>query len=307
MRIWIAVIVGLCFALTGSATAVVASDFPPTPQDAVNDYANLLTESQRFSLEGISRQLLSDTGDFLAVAIIETLGDTSMADYATGLFEAWGIGDADKDNGVLILLAMAEQEMAIEVGYGLEHVLTDARSGQIIDLMRPHFQNNDFKAGLEAGMTAIAERLSEVDNRLPEAAAPVRANTGATVFRVLLYLLLGVVAVFLGWVLFTAYKRYSASQVARRPECHTPLEKTETVKERPTQTREGIMLLQFSCPNCGYESKKEDPLFWDNFIWRRELGMGQGMGSGSGPGAGSGGGSGYGGGRSGGGGARGGW
>ena len=65
------------------------------------------------------------------MATVTSLDGMAVEDYATRLFEAWGVGQADKDNGVLVLVAPTEREMRIEVGYGLEGVLPDGLAGQI--------------------------------------------------------------------------------------------------------------------------------------------------------------------------------
>ncbi len=139
------------------ATAPAAGSSFPVARGAVNDYIELFSQTEAAHLEAISQELLDKTGAALVVAIIDTLGNSSLENYATDLFGEWGIGSQDQDNGVLILLAMREREVAIEVGYGLEGILTDARSGTVLrELMLPAFGQNDFFEGMDRGMRAIA-------------------------------------------------------------------------------------------------------------------------------------------------------
>ncbi len=81
--------------------------------------------------------------------------------YAAQWAQKWKIGQADKDNGVLFLIAKDDKKMAIQVGYGLEHLLTDAMSRRVIELIvAPHFKQNDYYAGIDAGTTSMMDILS---------------------------------------------------------------------------------------------------------------------------------------------------
>jgi uncharacterized protein len=87
-------------------------------------------------------------------------GDVDTA--AVDLFEAWGIGKKGKNNGVLILCAVEDRRIRIEVGYGLEGILPDAKAGRIIDqLMLPHFRAGDLPTGLASGTLAVATVIAE--------------------------------------------------------------------------------------------------------------------------------------------------
>src|SRR5690606_20104641 len=83
-----------------------------------------------------------------------------IEEYANRLFRAWGLGQKDKNNGVLLLVAPNEREVRIEVGYGLEGTLTDALSSRIIhEIMLPAFRSSDMPGGVEAGTLAILKVL----------------------------------------------------------------------------------------------------------------------------------------------------
>jgi uncharacterized protein len=85
-----------------------------------------------------------------------------MSDFAVRLFERWGIGGADQDDGVLLIAAIAERDVRIEVGYGLEGVINDAAAGRILDTaVLPYFREEDYPSGLAAGAVAIASRIAE--------------------------------------------------------------------------------------------------------------------------------------------------
>jgi uncharacterized protein len=131
----------------------------PSPSGLVNDYAGVLSSSQKQEIEGITTALEKNTGAELAVVIVKTVAPLDSKLYAVKLFEKWGIGKKGVDNGVLLLLAMEERRVEIEVGYGLEGVLTDSICGKILD----NFAVPNFKKGdVGEGMLQTAQALSKV-------------------------------------------------------------------------------------------------------------------------------------------------
>jgi uncharacterized protein len=105
---------------------------PGSPSGYVNDFADILTLDRRTKLSEQIHQYKERTGNEIGIAIIQTTGDESIEQYAVQLFQEWGIGKKDEDNGALLLLAIQDRKLRIEVGYGLEGVLTDAKSAHII-------------------------------------------------------------------------------------------------------------------------------------------------------------------------------
>lgn len=138
------------------ATGAVSAQTFPDPQGYVNDFAGLLSSQARGQLEGYLSQLETDTGAQVAVVTVKSLEGSTVEDYASRLFERWGIGKKGQDNGVLFLVALEERKLRIEVGYGLESVLTDSRCGRIRDNdVVPFFKKNDYEKGITAGVNAI--------------------------------------------------------------------------------------------------------------------------------------------------------
>ncbi len=133
----------------------------PSPSGAVNDYAGLLTSSQRQELEQNLRGFFDRTGAAIVVATFESLDGVPIEDYAVGLFGKWKIGQKGKDFGLLILVAKEERKIRFEVGYGLEPVIPDGRAGEIIRTqMTPRFREGDFAAGILAAVAEV-ERILE--------------------------------------------------------------------------------------------------------------------------------------------------
>jgi len=138
-----------------AAIPALAADFPP-PQGFVSDFAGLLSTGARANLEAQLTQLEKDTTAEVAVATVTGLEGDTIEGYAVRLFEAWGIGQKDKDNGVLFVIAPVEHKVRIEVGYGLESILTDGRCGRILDdEVLPSFKAGDYETGILQGAVAI--------------------------------------------------------------------------------------------------------------------------------------------------------
>lgn len=106
----------------------------PTVQFYVNDFAQVLSDETESYIMEKSAALAQQTGAQIVVATVETLAGEEPQSYALNLARAWGIGGAEQDNGVLILLAPTQGEIRVEVGRGLEGALNDAKVGRMIDL-----------------------------------------------------------------------------------------------------------------------------------------------------------------------------
>ncbi len=129
--------------------ALLAYQSPGKPTGFVNDFAALLGDENKGFIENKLSQLQKDTGDEISIVVIRSLGDDTIENYAAYLFQEWGIGKAGKDNGVLVLVALDDHKMRIEVGYGLEGRLTDIQSSYIINnIMKPNFKAGNFFQGI---------------------------------------------------------------------------------------------------------------------------------------------------------------
>jgi uncharacterized protein len=141
-------------------TWAVAKDIPPLT-GSVNDTANLIPTDQRQRIEAQLAQFEKQTGDQVAVLTVDSLDDEAIEDYANKVARAWALGQKGKDNGVLLLVSKGDHKMRIEVGYGLEPVLTDLQAGVIRDqIIIPYFKKGDFGGGIEAGVNAILSTIN---------------------------------------------------------------------------------------------------------------------------------------------------
>jgi uncharacterized protein len=135
--------------------SALALDFPALTGRVV-DQAGVMTPESRSDIEAKSKELEDKSGIQLVVATVKSLQGNDVETYANELFRFWKLGEAKKNNGVLLLVAPAEHKVRIEVGYGLEGTLTDALSSVIISTaILPRFKTGDFSGGIERGVDGI--------------------------------------------------------------------------------------------------------------------------------------------------------
>jgi uncharacterized protein len=143
-----------------ASLAFAAVNYPPLAGRVV-DQADVIPPSTKSAIESKLRDLEDKSGIQLVVASVNSLDGLDVETYANGLFRAWKLGEAKKNNGVLFLVAPNERKMRIEVGYGLEGTLTDALSKIILtSAVAPRFKARDYGAGIERGVEGIIEVLS---------------------------------------------------------------------------------------------------------------------------------------------------
>ena len=137
-----------------------ALDFPALSGRVVDD-ANVMTANARSDIEAKSKELEDKSEIQLVVATVKSLQGSDIETFANQLFRFWKLGEAKKNNGVLLLVAPKEHKVRIEVGYGLEGTLTDAASSVIISsVMVPRFKAGDFSGGITGGVAGIINVLS---------------------------------------------------------------------------------------------------------------------------------------------------
>ncbi len=139
----------------------LASVIPPATYDFyVNDYVGLLDSEDREYIIEHSKQLYELTGAQIVVVTIDTIGDQVLEEVSLNLLRDWGIGSKEKNNGVLMLVAIDDRKSRIEIGYGLEGALPDGKTGWIQDeYMIPWFAQGDYAIGIMDGYKVL---LSEV-------------------------------------------------------------------------------------------------------------------------------------------------
>lgn len=132
----------------------------PTLQQRVTDEAGVLnaTDVQQITTQIVA--LEKKTGHQLAVLTVDTTGDDSIEEYATRVFDAWKLGDKQRDDGLLLVMAKTDRTVRIEVGYGLEGDFTDVQAARVINgSIIPHFKQGEMGPGLVAGVQSISRQL----------------------------------------------------------------------------------------------------------------------------------------------------
>ena len=139
----------------------------------VHDFAGILPQEMVAELESELRKIKAETTAEFAVVTVDSLDGDDIDSYANAMFNSWGLGDREKNNGILFLIAPNERRTRIEVGYGLEPLLTDSLSGQIHDdYVVPYFKKGDMPGGILSGTNEIIRLLRQY----PEAARGVAGS-----------------------------------------------------------------------------------------------------------------------------------
>jgi uncharacterized protein len=147
----------------------------PALKGHVNDNAGILDRLDEQNIENYLTQFENASSIQIGLLTIQSLEGENLEDYSIRVADAWKLGQKGKDNGVLVLIAMKEKKIRLEVGYGLEGSLTDAKSGYIVrNYFLPSFKKGDFYMGIVAGIQAITGVLSDELNITDEQIAQSR-------------------------------------------------------------------------------------------------------------------------------------
>lgn len=157
-KVFLGLILGL-FSLTFLSWAKpgLAQDISIAPPTGfINDRANIISEPTQQELEAKLENFKSETGHEIAVLTLGSLQGLSIETLAVEVFEDWGIGKAGQDNGLLLLIALSERKVKIEVGYGLEPYITDAEAGRIIrNVIAPEFKKQNYESGINQAIDRL--------------------------------------------------------------------------------------------------------------------------------------------------------
>lgn len=157
--------VALAAGLAITVTPALALEVPkaPTLERPIVDQTGTLSEQQIAALASQIAEGRIKKDYQIGILVIESLEGTAIEDYSIKVARGWGIGTKDQNNGILILVAMQDREMRIEVGRGLEGDVTDLESGRIIrNIMRPAFRNNDYYGGISGAVREIQNNVEGV-------------------------------------------------------------------------------------------------------------------------------------------------
>ena len=180
-----------------AGAGLAAPTFPPLTGRIV-DEANIIPPATETEIESKLAALEAKTTDQLVVVTVPSLQGYDIADFGYQLGRHWAIGQQDKDNGVLLIVAPNEREVRIEVGYGLEGDLTDALTKIIIDnAIIPRFKDDDTPGGIVAGVDDIIKVLTGDDAEIQELVQEQDNDDGNDIPAVIIFLAIWVTIILL--------------------------------------------------------------------------------------------------------------
>jgi len=144
-----------------ATTSQAAEVIPPKPDRYFNDYAGIVSKEAADRFNEQLAQFERDTSDQVVVAVFPKMqSDSDIADYTQRVAQAWGVGQKERRNGVVLFVFIQDRKMFIQVGYGLEGALPDITAFDITEYrIKPHFKNNDYQGGLAEGIDSIFKAI----------------------------------------------------------------------------------------------------------------------------------------------------
>jgi len=232
-------------------TSISAQRFPDPNSTAVNVFADMLPDEAEVRITEILDLLEDDTGTDATIVTLSSVQfyaqSLTVAEYGTALFNAWGIGDADAGDGILLIIFRDDRELRLELGEGFD-AAAQARAQEVVDRdIIPLFANGEFVDGIEAGAIGIADHV------VRNSRVVTRTSGDGEGGNFLWYLLGGIGG--LVALVFGLNKR-AAAKLAATP-CEAcgvsgQLEKSRVVIEPATEELEGMGERRITCGACGY-------------------------------------------------------
>jgi len=167
-------------------------DFPEKPNKLVNDYTGTLSAEQIQQLEQKLVAFDDSTSIQVAIAVLKSVGEYDINDYAMQLGRKWGVGTKGKDNGVMIVVALGDRKIAIQTGYGVEGALPDMYTRRIIDNdIKPHFKAGEYYKGLDAATSSIiAYTKGEYKNDKPKVSKSGKGGSGLLIVIIIIVIVI---------------------------------------------------------------------------------------------------------------------
>ena len=265
-------------ALALLCTGTVASaDYPSPRENYLNDFANRLGDSTEQHIRDALSVLERDTGVEMSVAVIGSIaeygtGDTTIETFATGLFNAWGVGNREKNDGILLLVALNDRAMRIEFGSGYQRA-ADAVAQDIIDReILPNFRNEHYARGIRAGTDALVAKVRA-------GALPLHSGLGAVMNKAL-----GAVEGVGGWpavgaggvvlmFLYSGWKYFSRRRPRLCPQCRVTMRLLDELAEdrhlnAGEKLEENLQSVDYDiwqCPRCKITTKVQNTAWFSSY------------------------------------------
>lgn len=180
----------IAFLLVVSMFIPINVQAAPTSDMLVTDNTKTLSLDEEKKIESALYQIYEQSGIEYAVTIIDSLKGDSIENAANEQFRNLGLGDSDKNNGLLILISMNDHKFRMEVGYGLEGVITDTKAKEIINCMTDYFRQDNYTDGILASITKTVEilnasgeyNINQDENYIPVSSASKEINNNIATF-----------------------------------------------------------------------------------------------------------------------------
>mgnify|MGYP001114861027 CR=1 FL=1 len=194
-----------------ASVAFAESDIPdPVGDIYVQDFAQILNEEEKSEIIGMAKKLDDETKAQVAVLTVNSLNDSTIEDFSNEAFRKYKLGDKELNNGILIVVAMKEKQVRIEVGYGLEGRVTDIKSGEILDNYTiPYLKEKKYdKAIVSTYKVVYNEVAKEYDlgkdfhQKVPKAPHSSKAESGLNAWQVILIVIAVIILIILDFIFF---------------------------------------------------------------------------------------------------------
>jgi uncharacterized protein len=247
----------LCWPLS-----LTAQTIPAPLSDGISDYIGVLESDTEARLNETLQAARDETGIHIAVAVIGRASDYDwtgrFADLSTQWFNTWGLGDATRNDGILMLIATTDREMRITLGAGYD-VIWDGRAQRVIDTaMLPSFRNEDYPAGIEAGIASAIEHLARPfaakEEVTEDSGFPEEEGDSKLVFGLFALVFGG----FFVWDRFGSTVTRGITRFRRCPSCGTRhLHYERRILRDAGETIAGKGVKGVTCSQCGYENRQD--------------------------------------------------
>lgn len=238
-------------------TAALARQFPK-PAGHVNDFAGVIEDSKQREIESLLRDVEKKTTSEIVIAAVPKCAPMDSFTYRTELFKEWGIGKSKKDNGLLMLLCFEERRIEIEVGYGLEGVITDGIAGEILDkYVTPDFKQENFSDGFLRGAQVIASKiLGSGEVSMPAVSPSYTSNELSTpaIVAIVVFGIGSIIALF--WVIAYFLKPLCPKCKLRK---FVKRRRTDIISHA-THYSSGLKDVTYYCSQCDYEWTRRETI-----------------------------------------------
>ncbi|MFM2355186.1 MAG: hypothetical protein RLZZ528_922 [Pseudomonadota bacterium] len=251
-------VIGFCAALLAGG-GLLAEPFPDYRDLYINDYSDVLPPESEDRLRGYLDRLKTETGVEMTVLTIPTRrafdATDSIEDFATGLFNAWGIGNAERNDGILVLVATEDREMRLELGAGYNQGYDVLAQDMVNRYFLPEFRNGNYAAGIEAG---TVETIARIARRNAEGLEAEKVAGGGGIVTWLTFGLMGLIG---GLIVFGRKIADLIAGMKPCPQCgQRHLSRTHETLQFGTETLGGMRRTTTTCRTCGYRDQRDTPI-----------------------------------------------